>query len=71
MGGGKARTGHPRRFASGFCQISFYLVVTICIAVEAGGRIGTYRRHSQFSFANYASARLFVANTILLRNLFS
>jgi hypothetical protein len=36
MGGGKARTSHPRRTASGFCQISFYLVVTICIAVEAG-----------------------------------
>jgi hypothetical protein len=36
MGGGKARTSHPRRYASGLCQISLCLVVTICIAVEAG-----------------------------------
>jgi hypothetical protein len=37
MGGGKARTSHPRALASGLCQISFVPVVTICIAVDAGG----------------------------------
>jgi hypothetical protein len=36
MGSGKARTSNPRPSASGFCQISMYPVVTICIAVEAG-----------------------------------
>jgi hypothetical protein len=36
MGGGKARTGRPRRDASGLCQKSLVTVVTICIAVEAG-----------------------------------
>jgi hypothetical protein len=47
MGGGKARTSHPRRFTSGLCQISFYVLVSICIAVESG----TARRHMPETFA--------------------
>jgi Ca2+/H+ antiporter len=62
MGGSKAKDQPPRIDASGLCQKSLTAVVTICIAVA---------ETLQWHFANYASARLFVANTILLRNLFS
>jgi hypothetical protein len=68
MGGGKARTSRPQPMPADCVKDLFNCGVDL---YRGRGRICAYRRPSQFSFANYASARLFVANTILLRNLFS